>query len=158
MPQPPQLEVLGYDTHFQLGNTSDFNTATTWTDIFAEPLDIKPPDQKTAKIKSSHMQSPSQTEQKVMGWTDTGECDVSAHYNFTEYAAVKAFGRAQQSFRIVFNDPGDPGASNAKSGIMFNGMVGDLQRKVNMEGLVTTELKIEVTGPTSDIDTIAGVS
>jgi hypothetical protein len=158
MAQPPQLEVLGYDTHFQLGNTNDWNTATTWTDIFAEPIDIKPPDQKTNKIKSSHMQSPGQVEQKVMGWTDTGECDVSAHYNYTEYAAIRAYGRAQQSFRIVFNDPGNPGTSSNRSGIQFNGMVADLARKVNMEGLVTTELKIEVTGQTSDIDTIAGVT
>src|ERR1700728_3623378 len=98
MPQPPQVEVLGAGTLFQLGNTTDYNTSTTWTDVFKERLDVDPPDQENAEIKSSHMQSPSMTKQTVGGWTDPGTAKVKAHYNFTEYAAVKALGRGQNAF------------------------------------------------------------
>jgi hypothetical protein len=156
--QPPQVEVLGYDTHFQVGNTDDFNTATTWTDVFSELLDIDPPDEITEMIKSHYMQSPGQVRQKIPGWIENGVCKVKAHYNFTEYTAVKAYGRTQQSFRIVFNDPGDPGASSAKSGIMFNAYKSKLGRKPPIDGIVEDDFEFTPTGPVSEIDTITGVS
>jgi hypothetical protein len=158
MAQPPQVEVLGYDTRFQLGNTNDFNTSTTWTDVFAELEDVEPPEQDNGEIKSKHMQSPGMVDENVGGWTDPGMAKATAHYNYTEYAALKAMGRAQQAWRIVFNDPGDPGTGTNRSGILFNGWIKKLGRKPPIDGLVTGSVEIRVTGQTSDIDTISGIT
>ncbi len=95
--------------------------------------------------------------QKVGGWGDSSSCKVTAHYNIAEYLAVKAWGRAKQSFRIVYNDP-TSGDSPTKSATMFNAIVSKLGHKPKMEELVDDEFEFEPTGPISDVDNISGVS
>lgn len=155
--QPPQAEALGYDTHFQLGNTNDFNTSNTWTDICSELIEIDPPEDAIKMIDSKYMQSPSQTEEFVPGWTNPGTCKFKAHYFYTEFAAIRAWGKAQQAFRIVYNDP-TSGGSPTKSGIMFNGYRTKLKPGVNEEGLDITEGEIQLTGPSSPVASLTGIS
>lgn len=152
----PQVEVLGYGTKFEIYSNNDYaQSGGTWATVFAELVDIEPPADKVGDIDSSHFNSPGMAKQRIAGWITPGVCKIKAHYLAAEFNTLVGYGTTTKAWRIVYNDSTDQGFLSSSSsggdysGVEFNGYISEKPQKVNMEGMVVTEITITVTGLTN---------
>jgi hypothetical protein len=117
-------------------------------------VEIVPPVMECDDIDTSHLQSTDMAKTYISGWIEGGECEVTAHYDRTEYAAMLAAFGQEKSWVVTINDATSP---TADAGVFFLGYIKALGPTIDMEGLVETTITIKVTGKPSAVTSAYGI-
>lgn len=140
-------EVFGSGIVFSYGDTTAVFTAPTsgWT-ATDEVTDIKLPQPEKDKIKTSHMLTTGRVHTYRSGWTEPGTAEVTLHYEKTVYSTLKALEGLDKNFRAIFLDG---------SGVGWTGYITGVYPETDIEGLVTTVIKFQVSGALTTIAALA---
>jgi hypothetical protein len=143
-------EVLGFGTDLLYGDTADYATASSYTSVATELVDIEPPTHDADAIKTKHFKSTSQWETSVPGWGKSGDVKFKAHFSPAEFNTLVGFHRVPKAYKVVFaNYPYGGGSSSASATgdvIKFNGWLKTIGVPVDLDGLVEVECTIDVSG------------
>ena len=149
MPTQPAPNIpLGYDTRFEYGNTADFNTASSWTAVFANPILIDPPFIQWAEMIVKTYSTPGMVQQSEAGWGKPADVKANGYYAANEYGVLVGFAQGQKAWRVILNDAIEYGSS-LYSVFSFNGWLKETPVKTPLDGFDTTEITIAVSGQIS---------
>lgn len=130
------MAVKGHSTTFEYGNAATYTASTTWTPL-AGVVSVTPPTIESDDIDISTMSSADQFKETDGGWSDGGELEVQVQFEDDQAETVYGLFNQNKGFRITFSN----GAS-----WKCNGRIKSYGDEVEREGLVTTTIKVKVSG------------
>jgi hypothetical protein len=118
----------------EYGNTADYSTATTWTEV-ARVSSIKPPKRSAKDITVTVLASTA--EEKEPGLPSTGDLEAKLEYDKVRAGTLDGFFNVAKAWRVRYSDD---------SGRQFNGWISELGEEELKNGdIITQMVKLTVT-------------
>lgn len=128
--------VKGYESRAYYGNGDTIAGSTTWTE-FAQVTEITPPKVSTAKIDSTHMQSPDEFKEQEPGLREADDVEIKIQFEKEQADAVWALNSVKRPFRIQFRDG---------SKWEFMGFIAGYGDEIDRGTIVSTTVTIAISG------------
>jgi len=126
----------GHSTVIEYGNQATYTGSTSWTKL-AGVVSVTPPSPEADDIDVSNMDSEEQFKEFEPGWADGGEVEMSIQFDADQASTVYGMFRQKAGYRVTFSN-------GAKWGV--SGYIKSYGDEVEREGIVTTSIKIKVSG------------
>src|SRR4051812_25608826 len=125
----------------QIGYGFAISHATTLAGTYtalAEVTDIKPPKVTTENVKIQRNDSPDLFGEKIPGWKDASDCELTLVYAKTQTAAIYALQSTPLFWKFIKPDGTSTGA--------FYGFISEIGDETPLKDKMTNTVKITVSG------------